>query len=518
MVQIYDLDSDTEGLQLARGLDDDGAVFAASSDATHGIRMTPKIPPSFDGTTSWFEYEDLIDDWLGITTLTPRKHGPSLKNSLVGSAAFYKNMFDNTLLRDADQGLNHFKTVLRPYFVKGVQHVFLWRFLQLFRTYRGNSEFVHWIGKFEIAVKRLTNAWMDLLEPTELPEPNTVAFVQLLTPALQAEIQNIAVVADRVARATEIREQLIEEEKTRHRNAFPLNDNLMSLIFLVQANLNEQQRERFVSSMSLRQVNMTQYTYQGVRELFMELFCITRTGISDPMIQHRRRTNFFVVEEGEMENEDGFWVIDEDTHEEGFVSLYTEDDFWVLGAKGHSRRRITGRRFKKGRPKGFKGKGKGRRPGFRTRSKGKGYAHYDEYQQQQTDPVFYGKFGKGKGKKGKFKGKKALEVKTKERMEKILSRQKEKDNHHKQMSPPISSHQDKKSPIQLSRHLTKKKAGDIRVNGQIGPLLTHGMMKAIMAITTIHMIGKVVGHIFQRKLRTDNRIIVRQTRRKAIAA
>ena len=64
MVQIYDLDSDTEGLQLARGLDDDGAVFAASSDATQGIRMTPKIPPSFDGTTSWFEYEDLIDDWL----------------------------------------------------------------------------------------------------------------------------------------------------------------------------------------------------------------------------------------------------------------------------------------------------------------------------------------------------------------------------------------------------------------------------------------------------------------------
>ena len=56
-------------------------------------------------------YEDLIDDWLGITTSTPRKHGPSLKNSLVGSAAFYKNMFDNTLLRDADQGLNHFKTV-----------------------------------------------------------------------------------------------------------------------------------------------------------------------------------------------------------------------------------------------------------------------------------------------------------------------------------------------------------------------------------------------------------------------
>ena len=88
MIQIYDLDSDTEGLQLARGSEDDGAAFAASSDATQGIRITPKIPPSFDGTTSWFEYEDLIDNWLGITTVTPRKHGPSLKNSLIGSAAF----------------------------------------------------------------------------------------------------------------------------------------------------------------------------------------------------------------------------------------------------------------------------------------------------------------------------------------------------------------------------------------------------------------------------------------------
>ena len=100
-------------------------------------------------------------------------------------------------------------------------------FYKLFRTYRGNSEFVHWIGRFEIAVKRLTNAWMDLHEPPELPDPNTMAFVQLLTPALQAEIQNIAVVADRIARATEIREQLIEDEKTNHRNAFPLNDILM---------------------------------------------------------------------------------------------------------------------------------------------------------------------------------------------------------------------------------------------------------------------------------------------------
>jgi hypothetical protein len=96
--------------------------------------MTPKVPPQFDGQSSWFEYEDFIDDWLGITTLDPDKHGPSLKNALVGSASFYKSMLDNALLRDPDRGLAHFKDTLRPYFVKGVNHVFLWRFLQMFST------------------------------------------------------------------------------------------------------------------------------------------------------------------------------------------------------------------------------------------------------------------------------------------------------------------------------------------------------------------------------------------------
>ena len=36
------------------------------------------------------------------------------------------------------------------------------------------------------------------------------------TVALQAKIQNIAVVADRIARTTEIRDQLVEDEKTAH--------------------------------------------------------------------------------------------------------------------------------------------------------------------------------------------------------------------------------------------------------------------------------------------------------------
>ena len=60
-----------------------------------------------------------------------------------------------------------------------------------------------------------------------------------------------------------------------HQEGFPLSDSLMSLIFLVQANLNEQKRERFLSSMNSRQIAMPQYMYLQVKQLFPELFCVS---------------------------------------------------------------------------------------------------------------------------------------------------------------------------------------------------------------------------------------------------
>ena len=76
----------------------------------------------------------------------------------------------------------------------------------------------------------------------------------------------------------------------------------MSLIFLVQADLNEQQREHFVSSMNIRQIAMPQYIYLQVKQLFLELFAVSRTGVADPNITHRKRSNFYVfIDEGETE-------------------------------------------------------------------------------------------------------------------------------------------------------------------------------------------------------------------------
>ena len=273
MVLIHNMDSDEEQLQIVSYEEPEAYAATSHSENRMCIKMTPKVPPQFDGQSSWFEYEDLIDDWLGITTLDADKHGPSLKNALIGSASFYKSMLDNALLRDPDRGLAHFKDTLRRYFVKGVNHVFLWRFLQMFRTYRGQSEFVHWIGRFEIAQKRLLASWSDLLDISDLPEAGTPAFTAALSDEQRLHYNGIITDEDKLTYQQELREQTITNRRTRHAQQFPLSDNLISLIFLVQADLNEQQRERFVSSMTIRQIAMPQYTYLQVKQLFLELFC-----------------------------------------------------------------------------------------------------------------------------------------------------------------------------------------------------------------------------------------------------
>ena len=56
-------------------------------------------------------------------------------------------------------------------------------------------------------------------------------------------------------------------------------------------------------------------------------------GVADPNIAHRKRSTFYVLEECETEEgEHGFWVFDEETGEEGLTGLYTNNEFWVLGA------------------------------------------------------------------------------------------------------------------------------------------------------------------------------------------
>ena len=72
--------------------DDEFSYYQGGPSITGTIQgtCTTKIPPSYNGKTSWFAYEDAVYDWIDITELDEVKQGPALKNGLKDEAATYK--------------------------------------------------------------------------------------------------------------------------------------------------------------------------------------------------------------------------------------------------------------------------------------------------------------------------------------------------------------------------------------------------------------------------------------------
>ena len=79
-----------------------------------------EIPLHFDGSTSWFNFEELIDDRLDLTVLEARIRGPALKIRLVGNAEMHKRLFHRESLR-AEDGVKYFGDTLRPHSIKEAQ-------------------------------------------------------------------------------------------------------------------------------------------------------------------------------------------------------------------------------------------------------------------------------------------------------------------------------------------------------------------------------------------------------------
>ena len=148
--------------------------------------------------------------------------------------------------------------------MKGVNHV-------SFKAFPAIISMLPWqSGKLEVTSRRVLTAWMDLFHH-DTPGAETPQFIALLPIAAQQALQNIEDAEELRLRLHEAHDEYVNVLRAAHRAQFPLTDNLMSLVFLVQADLNEIQRERFVTSMSLRQIDME------VKQLFMELFCATGT-------------------------------------------------------------------------------------------------------------------------------------------------------------------------------------------------------------------------------------------------
>ncbi len=177
------------------------------------------------------------------------------------------------------------------------------------------------------------------------------------------------------------------------------------------SDLTEVQRERLQSTLSLRGLSVQDYMFEIARAAFLVLFCALRSSIENPSLRvSGQGRTFYIVDYGDMDQSAGYWVVDEETNEEGFLPEF-EDVFWVFDDEVSAwvSRPFSGRNLRKGYGKGKtfgKGKGKFR---FRPRKGGKGYQT-----QEYTETAA---FGTGKGfDKGSDKGKSKSKGKSKGKM------------------------------------------------------------------------------------------------------
>ena len=208
-----------------------------------------------------------------------------------------------------------------------------------------------------------------------------------------------------------------------HVEAFPLNENLRTLLFIVASDLSSTQREAFTQYQTTRNISINHYQMQQVTDYFHQVICSQVTHLENPSLRNNRLPNrgfrsFIILEDyGECDGNYGYWAQDEEDGAEGFLdgtadvfSIWDEDRYaWAI-------RRFRGRRMRKGRRKG-KGKGRGFsgrsrfRPMRRSKGSGKGHAAegrpYGEeswYDYNENADYYQGHADWMKGKKGKRGG------------------------------------------------------------------------------------------------------------------
>ena len=203
-------------------------------------------------------------EFQDLTKVEARRRGPAIAARLSGRAEIFKERLDRERLRDPETGVDYFLATLRPFFVKELQSMFLYRFFQMLRRNRGQTDHQRWMVKYEIARQKVVDAWLDAttLKPV-VGEAAVAAQVERLREAarerLRAETRRgwagpaagFATAVEAVALPEIIdamRQAAIETVWRVNRRArvdqFPISDNLSALVALVMAVLSEAQRER----------------------------------------------------------------------------------------------------------------------------------------------------------------------------------------------------------------------------------------------------------------------------------
>ena len=179
---------------------------------------------------SWFRYEELVDDWVTITTVEAPKRGPLLKSRLTGDAYMYKAVLQNDLLQDPDEGVNYFKKTLKTYFLKGATNVYLYRLLQFLQSQKAERRVPH----FHIQIRTPSHEIEGSMDGLDARLHGTVPIISTVrhSPHTRAPPPVLLNEDD----PTVLR-QYITGMQDRQQDAFPFGDNLIAQFFIIQSEL-----------------------------------------------------------------------------------------------------------------------------------------------------------------------------------------------------------------------------------------------------------------------------------------
>ena len=246
-----------------------GAFRAEWTDQwTAASGITTQIQPLFDGSTSWFKYEELIDDWLDLTVLQERKRGQTLKNRLVGDAEMHID-FSIENLWGQKMASSFFGIRWDPISSRALR-VFSSRdsinsFEQGVETLRLTS----WSASFLYSWTVFKDAWMDMLPLSAMSQEQRYSQKMTNMTSKNAEWQSRnEALLDSAQQGTG--DTWYTTHVTTHERLFPFNDNLTTVMFIVAGDPREAQRERLTSSL-FSQVNVTDYTLEAVKTVFCRI-------------------------------------------------------------------------------------------------------------------------------------------------------------------------------------------------------------------------------------------------------
>ena len=152
--------------------------------------------------------------------------------------------------------------------MKGVEAVFIFRFYQLQRFYRGSQDLQRWIGRLQVLRKRIIDAWTDTFHPDTRYNPHFQQALQAENAALQ--VDGLAAQQQAVQHGYQPQPMVLftmeegldrwnNRRRIAHNDNFPLSDHLFTLMTIVQADLTEPQREMLTSHIAIRGMPLQTY-------------------------------------------------------------------------------------------------------------------------------------------------------------------------------------------------------------------------------------------------------------------